>query len=297
MLRIFRPYSKYAVIKTVGWVIVDFTAFILITFWVQNKFEFISFQSHDKYVYQTYTRFVKAPDNDYSLDIASTPLAFPAKAEIPKKENAMVEPDFASTSDFVEEFSEISQISDDDVVLLGKISTMPMSNIVPQDYGLDKQLPINKSHNVSIKDRNYQYSGWYDGDCFWRCVSYIESGDRSKEAAASYALIYMAGLHGHENAPSILNKEGAGISIEDAKNYAKVNSIGGARHDRIWWVNPDYISWYQYNGFHTIGGGHYIVYKSTNKNGSYNVYDPQLDVSFSISQMEAGDKDAVVLIN
>ncbi len=44
-----------------------------------------------------------------------------------------------------------------------------------------------KTMSVVPKEELSGYVGMYDGDCFWRCVVYLNTGSWSEEAATSFA--------------------------------------------------------------------------------------------------------------
>ena len=71
----------------IGGLAIGITACLLIMLWVQDELSFDRFHSRSKDIYQTNVRF-KGTDNDIYWNIASAPLAFTAKEEIPEIENA-----------------------------------------------------------------------------------------------------------------------------------------------------------------------------------------------------------------
>jgi hypothetical protein len=153
-----------------------------------------------------------------------------------------------------------------------------------------------KTMNVIPEDERDNYWGMYDGDCFWRCVAWLETGDSSEAAAASYALAYWADMMGGNtvNAHSILSTGGAGMNLADAKSYVQANSIGGS-NQKIYLINPDAISGYDYSSI--SGAMHAVVYTgSRNSDGSYNMFDTQTNTSFVISESEANTTGNMYLV-
>jgi hypothetical protein len=147
---------------------------------------------------------------------------------------------------------------------------------------------------MSVIPENEQksYLGMYFGDCFWRCVAYIQSGGSSysETSAASYALGYWTEQTGCAvSADYLLSNSGAGMDLSSAKSYVQANSMGA----QIIYVDPSKISWYGSQGISSMGTHHAIVVTGANKdsNGivvSYNVFDPQNAVGFTISLNESG---------
>lgn len=137
--------------------------------------------------------------------------------------------------------------------------------------------------------------GMYGNDCFWRCVSYLNTGAITESAAASYALDYWTSQMGGASisADYMLSTYGAGMSYSDARSYAQTHGL----QRQIIFVEPSRISYYQSNGYNSVGSaGHAIVVSSAirNSNGDttgYNVYDPQNNLSFTIGLSESGQNN------
>ena len=85
ILRNMRRDKFYSAIN-IGGLAVGITACILVMLWVQDELSFDRFHKRSKDIYQTNVRF-KITDNDIYWNIASAPLAFTAKEEIPEIEN------------------------------------------------------------------------------------------------------------------------------------------------------------------------------------------------------------------
>src|SRR5690554_6566715 len=90
-----------------------------------------------------------------------------------------------------------------------------------------------------------------------------------------------------------LSTYGAGMSYSDARSYAQTHGL----QRQIIFVDPSRISYYQSNGYSSVGSaGHAIVVSSAirNSNGDttgYNVYDPQNYLSFTIGLSESGQNN------
>jgi hypothetical protein len=159
-----------------------------------------------------------------------------------------------------------------------------------------------KTMNVIPEDERDNYWGMYENDCFWRCVAWLETGDSSEAAAASYALAYWADMMGGNtvNAHSILSTGGAGMRLSDAADYAKKNSLGS---NQIICVDPDNISYYQNNNLESISGANHAIVITGEINDSngqltgYNVYDPQSNVNFTISAFEASNNNSSYFVH
>ena len=142
-----------------------------------------------------------------------------------------------------------------------------------------------KTMSVVPKEELSGYVGMYDGDCFWRCVAYLNTGSWSEEAAASFALSYWTNAYGANSsgADYQLSTYGAGMSLGDARNYVNANNLGR----KILYINPDNISYYQNNGYSSYMNGSHAVILESSFFGGYNVYDPQSNTRFTISTSES----------
>ena len=128
--------------------------------------------------------------------------------------------------------------------------------------------------------------GAYSYDCFWRCVSYLKTGSILERDAELYAINYFSYYCGLSTDSYLIS---AGMDYQSAREYVKSNQLPMSNTKGIVYLNVDSISWYQNNGYSSIGGASHavIINKIPNNDGSYNVYDPQNGRSFTISSSEA----------
>ncbi len=120
-------------------------------------------------------------------------------------------------------------------------------------------------------------AGGYDNDCFWRCVSYIETGADSESDAESRALDYYVNALGYSTseAHQFLTDNGAGVGLGDIPDY--FSHLGNE-------YNPDFNDGVQIAVFNTadnIGGysdtgtHHAIIITGKDSNGNLSYIDPQ----------------------
>ena len=158
-----------------------------------------------------------------------------------------------------------------------------------------------RTMDVIPEEEQENYWGMYDGDCFWRCVAYLSSGGSpvTEMTVDSLAFDYFIQKYGFYGAVNHLSATyDASIDINDAKAYAQANSIGGMGNEQIFWINPSMINAYASQGYYSIGNGigHYVVYKRSTGTG-YEVYDPQLQQTFHITNVEGANSQAVRRVN
>ena len=122
------------------------------------------------------------------------------------------------------------------------------------------------------------YWGMYDGDCFFRCIAYMESGGQfyDEPDAASYALSFWTDRIGCSVSAAInLAYNGAGMGNSDRaayKEWAQSNSMYSVDRSLGW------IAYFNYGN----NQGHAIIVKSIDTaNGTCEIFDPQNNTSSS----------------
>ena len=120
------------------------------------------------------------------------------------------------------------------------------------------------------------YWGMWEDDCFWRCVSYLKTGNSSESSAASYAENYFSGVYGgYYQAVNYLSVNGASIGYTAMQGYASANSVP---HGIVGFPNCA-LTAYGFEG----SGNHVVVYKGYNANGGVDLYCPQTNTSFTMN--------------
>lgn len=96
----------------------------------------------------------------------------------------------------------------------------------------------------------------------------------------------------------MLSTYGAGTSYSDARSYAPAHGL----QRQIIFVDPNNISYYQANGYSSIGSnGHAIAIEGYNYDPSgsitgYKVYDPESNARFNISSYESSTQNGSYLV-
>ncbi|GHT66049.1 hypothetical protein AGMMS50239_26890 [Bacteroidia bacterium] len=155
---------------------------------------------------------------------------------------------------------------------------------------------------MSMIDESEQdtYWGKYDNDCFWRCVSYMESGgiSFSESAAESYALSYFGNVYSnYPGTASILEANGAGMSISDIQNYLTSRVTSGNYSIASGSIEGQYIGFFNTNNisnYSNTGSNHAVIVLSTNADNSLNIFDPQLNTHMTIAASQASNVSYVM---
>jgi len=122
--------------------------------------------------------------------------------------------------------------------------------------------------------------GAYWGDCFWRCVAYVNSGGSSysESAAESYAYGYFSSTWGSYT-NGYLASFGAGVTLSQMVDYR--SSLGSAYNNyagKIIVFNTNDV-----NNYSPTNTMHAVILISRNSNGYY-VFDPQQSAYLTISE-------------
>ncbi len=139
---------------------------------------------------------------------------------------------------------------------------------------------------VLSQEEQRGYMGMYNNDSFWRCFAYVNSGNYSEAGAEPYALEWkvrirpLCGYLDYARADAYLSTYGAGISLDDARDYMAAhppvdNNLGRVAFDS----RPD-----------SQGNQRYLVITSGPFGfcGEYNAFDPKTGQQIVISPEEFG---------
>jgi natural product precursor len=132
-------------------------------------------------------------------------------------------------------------------------------------------------------------TGGYDNDCFWRCVTYMETGFNSVPNAESRAEDYYMNVLGltPSQAQEYLSANGAAIGLGDIGSYYAYQGDN---------YNPNfsdgkYIVLFDTSngigGYTDTGTYHAVVIIGSSSNGGFNFYDPQNNITGTFTQAES----------
>ncbi|MDR2037748.1 MAG: hypothetical protein LBQ60_07485 [Bacteroidales bacterium] len=162
-----------------------------------------------------------------------------------------------------------------------------------------------KTMDVIPEEERDCYWGMYENDCFWRCVSYLCGAGISEDAAGSFANAYFASQFSGSDAEkmaqaiSYLAQNGGDSSIDGKamSGYLQANNMmaGNSANNRM--VGMRHTNNFEYYKNSNIQpyANHCLIIQSVNSDGSYNMFDPQNNVTFSITSQS--EKDALVPLN
>lgn len=158
-----------------------------------------------------------------------------------------------------------------------------------------------KTMSVIPENEMNMYWGMYQGDCFWRCVAYILSGNPdfppTEADAEIYALQYTADKffngnteQAHEYLSS--NSLGASIANSDAIDYAKNNTANLAGYGIVSLKIEDFP---QLNLTPTGDNEwHAVILQSSSNPDKVKFYDPQGDQFIEVNKSDlTGEGDGI----
>ncbi len=149
---------------------------------------------------------------------------------------------------------------------------------------------------VLSREEQSSYMGMYSGDCFWRCVAFLSSGDFSENGAGQYAWDYITELCGDYRYALHRLEVTAWIGISEASGYLSQNSHLRMTGMDIACVNPNAFS--SYSGYlghmhqtpdgswMSYDSGHYVVILPGETSGVRTAYDPTFNRHFTITSGE-----------
>jgi hypothetical protein len=140
-----------------------------------------------------------------------------------------------------------------------------------------------KTMNIIPEDERENYWGMYNYDCYWRCVSWLCSGDSSEEGAASIARYYCENYN-----PSYFENN---LSHNNAfATYAQMDDFGSEYQipqNTIAGFDSDVLNkYYGSSGSPVPTGGHVVVNLGKDADNNYKMYDPQNNYSFVMSESD-----------
>lgn len=149
-----------------------------------------------------------------------------------------------------------------------------------------------KTMSVISESEKDEYWGMYDNDCFWRCVSSIKGSGISEAAAATYAYNWYSSQYGEAGITHLSSTNDSAITSGDMVEFLKANGMTVGNDDskkRIMGLNSTRdISYYRNNPNITHSSNHCLIREKVNSDGSYEIYDPQNNVRFKVT-----DKDEI----
>lgn len=145
---------------------------------------------------------------------------------------------------------------------------------------------------VLSREEQQMYTGMYSGDCFWKCVSYLNTGNAG--SSDSLALAYWEDRLGSIDAA--YDQVGYTAFVNNGEARAYLSSNGGTPNtygDHIAYVDVSKIGSYNYDdrldsNFHGIGVSstfHYVVMLDFSGD-TWSAYDPDRNKYFTISSGE-----------
>ena len=145
--------------------------------------------------------------------------------------------------------------------------------------------------NVIPEDEQDNYWGMYDNDCFWRCVSWLKTGDYSEAGAASYAFDFFVSAYSYNGLIHLSAYNDSGVDHADMRRFLTANGMVKGINDPNQIVGVHHTSqleYYRNNPNITPSSEHCLILKSKNSDGSFEMYDPQNNKHFTVSAIEAG---------
>ncbi len=157
---------------------------------------------------------------------------------------------------------------------------------------MEKEMP------VLNKGAQEKLSGGYQNDCFWRCVSYLEGGGGTEINAEYWADQYYnyalscSGITASDYYNN--NAEGAEMYTSDIQNYTSFRTDNGTySYSDI--TASGYIGMFNtadnVGSYANTGTRHAIVITCVNPNDTADYYDPQLNISGTLSASDLGKID------
>ena len=143
--------------------------------------------------------------------------------------------------------------------------------------------------NVIPKEELDMYWGMYDNDCFWRCVSYLRGTGITETAAASWAYDWFVYVHGLQEGDYILSTyNDSGIDSAQMLSFLQAHAmlVGKNSCNQIVGVyHTSDLEFYR-NNSGMASANHCLILEYENSDGSCQMYDPQNNVSFTVSASE-----------
>jgi hypothetical protein len=147
-----------------------------------------------------------------------------------------------------------------------------------------------RTMNVIPEDERENYWGMYDNDCFWRCVSWLQTGDHSEAGAASWAYDWYVSEHGYSGINHLSSTYDSAIDKSEMTSFLQAHSMltGSNANNRIVGLqHTSDLEYYRNNSGIPAYQNHNIILKSVNPDGSCEMYDPQHNVTFTASASES----------
>ena len=152
---------------------------------------------------------------------------------------------------------------------------------------LDK---LSKTMQVITDSEMEKYFGLYDNDCFWRCVSYLKGTGTNESAASNWANGWFFSEDGMNGLYQLSITNDSGIPRTDMRRFLEANNmlVGSNDNNRIvGLLHTTDLEYYRNNSNIPAYQNHNLILKSVNSNGTCEMYDPQHNVSFTVSSSES----------
>ena len=148
-----------------------------------------------------------------------------------------------------------------------------------------------RTMNVIPEDDRDNYWGMYNNDCFWRCVSYLQTGNITEQGAASWAYAWFISERGLLSGDYYLSTyNDSGIEDPEMRKFLRAHNmmVGSSENNRMVGIyHTSDLEYYRNNSNISAYQNHCIILVSENPDGSCEMYDPQHNVYFSASASEA----------
>lgn len=141
--------------------------------------------------------------------------------------------------------------------------------------------------NVIPENERDMYWGMYDNDCFWRCVAYLSNLGITEAAAETVADEWCV-FQG-----TVISNNDSAISGPEMQMYLNFTSmmVGSDANNRMVGVaQTNDLEYYRNNGEIPAYQNHCLILENVNSNGDYEMFDPQHNVRFTVTDDSEKDK-------